>query len=53
MKMQCGSEATVAASVERVRVMRESIGPDVDLMCDINQLWSVPLAIEIGRSTSS
>jgi L-alanine-DL-glutamate epimerase-like enolase superfamily enzyme len=49
MKMQCGSEPTVAASVERVRVMRESIGPDVDLMCDINQLWSVHHAIEVGR----
>jgi len=49
MKMQCGSESTVAASVERVRVMRESIGPDIDLMCDINQLWSVNQAIEVGR----
>jgi L-alanine-DL-glutamate epimerase-like enolase superfamily enzyme len=49
MKMQCGSEPTVAASVERVRVMREAIGPDVDLMCDINQLWSVNRAIEVGR----
>jgi L-alanine-DL-glutamate epimerase-like enolase superfamily enzyme len=49
MKMQCGSEPTVAASIERVRVMREGIGPDVDLMCDINQLWSVNHAIEVGR----
>jgi L-alanine-DL-glutamate epimerase-like enolase superfamily enzyme len=49
MKMQCGSEPTVAASVERVRVVREAIGPDVDLMCDINQLWSVNQAIEVGR----
>jgi L-alanine-DL-glutamate epimerase-like enolase superfamily enzyme len=49
MKMQCGSEPTVTASVERVRVMREAIGPDVDLMCDINQLWSVNQAIEVGR----
>src|SRR5881275_3129299 len=49
MKMQCGSEPTVAASVERVRVMREAVGPDVDLMCDINQLWSVNQAIEVGR----
>jgi L-alanine-DL-glutamate epimerase-like enolase superfamily enzyme len=49
MKMQCGSEPTVAASVERVRIMRESIGPDVDLMCDINQLWSVHHTIEVGR----
>jgi L-alanine-DL-glutamate epimerase-like enolase superfamily enzyme len=49
MKMQCGSEPTVAASLERVRVVREAIGPDVDLMCDINQLWSVHHAIEVGR----
>jgi L-alanine-DL-glutamate epimerase-like enolase superfamily enzyme len=49
MKMQCGSEPTVAASVERVRVVREAIGPDIDLMCDINQLWSVPHAVEVGR----
>ena len=50
MKMQCGCEPTVSASVERVRVMRESIGPDVDLMCDINQLWSVPHAIDVGKA---
>ena len=49
MKMQCGSEPTVAASVERVRAVRESVGPDIDLMCDINQLWSVNHAIEVGR----
>jgi L-alanine-DL-glutamate epimerase-like enolase superfamily enzyme len=49
MKMQCGSEPSIAASIERVRVVRESIGPDVDLMCDINQLWSVHHAIEVGR----
>jgi L-talarate/galactarate dehydratase len=48
MKMQCGSEPTMAASVERVRVMREVIGPDIDLMCDINQLWSVHHAIDVG-----
>src|SRR5260370_22938021 len=49
MKMQCGSEPTIAASVERVRVMREAIGADVDLMCDINQLWSVHHAVEVGQ----
>src|SRR5436309_1276843 len=49
MKMQCGSEPTAAASVERVRVMREAIGPDVDLMCDINQIWSVHHAVDVGR----
>jgi L-alanine-DL-glutamate epimerase-like enolase superfamily enzyme len=50
MKMQCGSEPTVGASVERVRVMREAIGPDIDLMCDINQLWNVNQAIQVGRA---
>src|SRR5262245_18799446 len=49
MKMQCGAEPTVSASVERVKVMRESIGPDVDLMWRINQVWSVNQAIEVGR----
>src|SRR6059036_2868588 len=49
MKMQCGSEPSVAASIERVRIVREAIGADVDLMCDINQLWSVNHAIEVGR----
>ncbi|MGH7413548.1 MAG: mandelate racemase/muconate lactonizing enzyme family protein, partial [Candidatus Rokuibacteriota bacterium] len=49
MKMQCGSEPSLAASIERVQVMREAIGPDVDLMCDINQLWSVHHAIEVGK----
>jgi L-alanine-DL-glutamate epimerase-like enolase superfamily enzyme len=49
MKMQCGSEPSMAASVERVRVLREAIGPDVDLMCDINQLWSVHHATDFGR----
>ena len=49
MKMQLGTEKTVSQAVERVRVMREGIGDDIDLMCDINQLWNVGQAIEIGR----
>src|ERR671923_746314 len=40
MKMQCGSEPTIGISLERVRVMREALGPDIDLMCDINRRWS-------------
>jgi L-alanine-DL-glutamate epimerase-like enolase superfamily enzyme len=49
MKTQMGAEPTVAREVERMRVLREGIGPDIDLMCDINQLWTVNQAIEIGR----
>ena len=49
MKTQLGAEASVAAALERIRVLREGIGEDVDLMCDINQLWNVNQAIDIGR----
>jgi L-alanine-DL-glutamate epimerase-like enolase superfamily enzyme len=34
---------------ERARLMRQAVGPDIDLMCDINQRWSVNQAIDIGR----
>lgn len=34
--------------VERIRVVREAIGPDIQLMCDINQGWDVYQAIDIG-----
>lgn len=49
MKTQLGAEPTVAASLERIRVLREAIGEDIDLMCDINQLWNVNQAIEVGK----
>lgn len=35
--------------VERIRVIREAVGPNVQLMCDINQGWSVHEAIGIGE----
>ena len=49
MKTQLGGEPTVARELERIRVLREGIGEDIDLMCDINQLWNVNQAIEVGR----
>jgi L-alanine-DL-glutamate epimerase-like enolase superfamily enzyme len=49
MKMNCGSEMSISESVERVRIVREGIGPDIKLMCDINQMWSVNQAIDIGK----
>ncbi|GIX49743.1 MAG: mandelate racemase [Candidatus Tectimicrobiota bacterium] len=49
MKMQLGAEPTPAREEERVRVLRQAIGEDIDLMCDINQLWDVNQAITIGR----
>jgi L-alanine-DL-glutamate epimerase-like enolase superfamily enzyme len=34
--------------VRRVQVVREAIGPDIKLMCDINQRWRPEQAIDIG-----
>jgi L-alanine-DL-glutamate epimerase-like enolase superfamily enzyme len=49
LKMQCGSEPTPAESVQRVRAVRQAIGPDVDLMCDVNQNWTVHHAVQLGQ----
>ena len=48
MKTQMGAEPTAALEVLRISTLREGIGPDIDLMCDINQLWNVNQAIQIG-----
>ena len=49
MKTQMGAEPTVRQEVDRMRVLRDAIGEDIDLMCDINQLWNVNQAIDVGR----
>src|SRR3982074_899032 len=51
MKTQMGlpGNPTPAEEVRRVRVVREAIGPDIKLMCDINQRWRPEQAIHIGR----
>jgi L-alanine-DL-glutamate epimerase-like enolase superfamily enzyme len=40
---------TPTQEVERIRLIRDAIGPDVNLMVDINQRWSVAEAISIGH----
>jgi len=39
---------TPAQEVERIRLIHGAVGPDVALMVDINQRWSVHEAISIG-----
>jgi L-alanine-DL-glutamate epimerase-like enolase superfamily enzyme len=39
---------TPEIEVERIRVQRAAIGPDIQLMCDINQRWNAYQAIDIG-----
>ena len=50
-KMQLGLPGVTspAREVEQARLIREAVGPDMDLMCDINQRWRVEQAIDIGR----
>src|SRR5476649_1142727 len=38
-----------ADEVRRVKVIRDVIGPDIKLMCDINQRWRPEQAIDIGH----
>lgn len=38
-----------AQEIDRVRRIREAIGPDIKLMCDVNQLWRPEQAIDMGR----
>jgi L-talarate/galactarate dehydratase len=35
--------------IERIRLVREAVGPEVNLMVDINQRWSVAEVISIGH----
>lgn len=42
-------QTTPGREVDQIRLIREAIGPDVQLMCDINQRWRVDEAISIGR----
>ena len=50
MKTQLALPGATSPEIEvnRIKVIREAIGPDIQLMCDINQRWSVYQAISIG-----
>lgn len=48
MKIRLGSERA-ATDVERVRAVREAIGPDIELYADANQGFTVKRAIRLGR----
>lgn len=48
VKMKVGGES-MATDTERVRAVREAIGPSIDLMIDANNRWTAPEAIRFGR----
>jgi L-alanine-DL-glutamate epimerase-like enolase superfamily enzyme len=52
MKIRLGSK-NMAVDVERVRVIREAIGPEIELYADANQGMSPKQAIRLGRQLES
>ena len=53
MKFRMGAEDSAAKELARMRVMREAVGDDIDLMLDINQGWDVNQSIAIGRELAA
>jgi o-succinylbenzoate synthase len=50
IKLKVGMEATLAAEAERVKIVREVIGPGVKLRLDANGAWDEPVAIATIRN---
>ena len=48
MKIRVGSPG-IGEDVERVRAIRDAIGPDIELLADANQALTVKQAIRLGR----
>ena len=47
--MQVAHVHTLAQDLDNVRRMREALGPDIDIMIDVNMGWTADVAIEMGR----
>jgi L-alanine-DL-glutamate epimerase-like enolase superfamily enzyme len=48
-QLALAGDTTPAREAEHARRIRAAAGPDIDLMCDINQRWSVHQAMDIGK----
>jgi L-alanine-DL-glutamate epimerase-like enolase superfamily enzyme len=49
MQLALPGETSPEREIERARVIRESVGPDIKLMADVNQRWRPEQAMDIGR----
>ncbi|MGE4218837.1 MAG: mandelate racemase/muconate lactonizing enzyme family protein [Alphaproteobacteria bacterium] len=49
MHLALDGDPTTAREVNRARLVREAVGPDIRLTCDINERWRTAQAIDIGR----
>lgn len=48
MHLAMSDDGHMSSDVERARLVRNAIGPDIKLMADINQRWRTDQAIQIG-----
>jgi L-talarate/galactarate dehydratase len=49
MKTNLGGPWTLETDLDRVRSVREAIGPEISLMADVNFRWTPSVAIQAGR----
>jgi len=49
IKMQVAHIHDLHTDLANVRRMREALGPDIDIMIDVNMGWSADVAIQMGR----
>ncbi|MEZ6044164.1 MAG: enolase C-terminal domain-like protein [Planctomycetaceae bacterium] len=49
LKLKVGSP-NLEDDLKRIQTVREAVGPDVDIMTDANQCWSVTEAIRAGKA---
>ena len=49
IKMQVAHTADLATDLDNVKRMREAVGPDIDIMIDVNMGWTADVAILMGR----
>jgi L-alanine-DL-glutamate epimerase-like enolase superfamily enzyme len=50
VKLRLGKEATPEAEARRVRAVREAVGPDIRIMVDATESWSLVRARQTGRA---
>jgi len=50
VKLRLGQEATPEAEVRRVRAVRDAVGPDVRIMVDATESWTLTRARRAGRA---
>jgi hypothetical protein len=49
IKMQVAHTADLATDLANVKRMREAVGPEIDIMIDVNMGWTADVAILMGR----